>query len=79
MQTFRYRDILCNRIDNKVKDSIQFDTIEELFELIKEQPSDTFYVKPTLAWGDGITGESIVNPVYRVSGHLVDILMGWIE
>ena len=76
---FRYRDILCNRIDGRIKESITFEQMDNLFESLKEHPSDTFYVKPTLAWGDGVTGESVVNPVYKVSGQLVDILMGWVE
>lgn len=76
---FRYRDIGCNRVDGKLKESFDFSYLEFLFEVLKENPSDTFYVKPTLAWGDGVTGESVVNPVYKVSGQLVDILMGWVE
>lgn len=76
---FRYRDILCNRIDGRIKESIKFEQMDNLFESLKEDPSDIFYVKPTLAWGDGVTGESVVNPVYKVSGQLVDILMGWVE
>lgn len=76
---FRYRDILCHQIDGRLKESIKFEQLDILFEKLKEYPSDSFYVNPTLAWGDGVTGESVVNPVYKVSGQLVDILMGWVE
>lgn len=76
---FRYRDILCHQIDGRLKESINFEQLDILFERLKEYPSDRFYVNPTLALVNGVTDGSVVNPIYKVSGRLVDILMGWVE
>jgi hypothetical protein len=76
MSTFRYRDIICNRVTidgvTMVKPSFEFKTVKELNEKLRNDSNEKFYVKTVQYFSETL------KPVYQKYSEF-DVLMGWVE
>ena len=76
MSTFRYRDIICNRVTidgvTMVKPSFEFKTVKELNEKLRNDSTEKFYVKTVQYFSETL------KPVYQKYSEF-DVLMGWVE